>query len=205
VHDVRRIAGEYQRSNPLAWGVGRAELQERLGHRGSRTRFGDLLEEWARWTAGPGEGESIHVRPDAVRVGSAERQLDPADQAALERLEALLREGGAAPPTPADLQTQLGLAGRFPAFVGLLEERGVVVRIGDSLLYHRTALESLEAQVRTFFESHAVMSMGEFKELTGLTRKYSVPLLESFDRRGITSRQGDNRVAGPRLRRGDSK
>ena len=206
---VRRFASEYQRVNPLAWGIGRAELQERLGHRGSRARFGELLEGLARLStggqsgAGPAialEGEPIHVRADVVRVGSADRQLDPADRAALERLEAQLRDAGFAPPTPAELQTQLGLGARFPAFVGLLEERGAIVRLGDVLLYHRTALEGIEAKLRSFLESHEVMSMGEFKDLTGLSRKYSVPLLEYFDRRGVTARRGDNRVPGPSLR-----
>jgi selenocysteine-specific elongation factor len=43
------------------------------------------------------------------------------------------------------------------------------------------------------------MSMAEFKELTGLTRKYTVPLLEYFDRQGITARHGDVRRPGPAL------
>ena len=221
--EVRRIASEYQRANPLAWGIGRAELQERLGHRGSRSRFGGLLDGLSRLCAVGGsaslerapaadearpeivlEGEPIHLRPDAVRIGSPDRDLDPADRAALEKLESMLREAGFAPPTPSELQSQLGLGGRFPGFVGLLEESGRIVRVGESLLYHRTALEAIEAKLRGYLESHDVMSMAEFKELTGLSRKYSVPLLEHFDRRGLSARQGDNRVAGPSLRRGAS-
>ena len=44
------------------------------------------------------------------------------------------------------------------------------------------------------------MSMADFKNLTGLSRKYAVPLLEYFDRRGVTARTGDNRRPGPLLR-----
>jgi selenocysteine-specific elongation factor len=227
-HEVRRLASDFQRANPLAWGIGRAELQERLGHRGARSRFGELLDGLAHLTGGRAElpaaptgaagaetktaapggtgsvripGEPIRVRPDAVRVGTPDRELAPADRAALAKLEALLRDAGAAPPAPGELQAQLAVGTRFAAFVGLLEEQGAVVKVGDSLLYHRAALDAIEAKLRTHLESHDVMSMGEFKELTGLSRKYSVPLLEHFDRRGLTARKGDNRVPGPGLRR----
>ena len=47
------------------------------------------------------------------------------------------------------------------------------------------------------------MKMGDFKDLTDISRKYAVPLLEFFDRRGITRRDGDVRKPGPQLR-GDS-
>jgi selenocysteine-specific elongation factor len=145
-------------------------------------------------------GEPIQVRPDTVRVGSADRELAGADQAALTRLETLLRDAGASPPLSSEMQAQLGLGARFPGFVGLLEEKGAVVKVGDALLYHRQALDALEAKLRAHLATHDLMSMGDFKELTGLSRKYAVPLLEHFDRRGVTARVGDNRRAGPLLR-----
>jgi selenocysteine-specific elongation factor len=205
--EVRRLAADYQRANPLAWGIGRAELQERLAHRGTKQRFGELLEGLARLTQAGGApallaGEPIHVRADALRVGSSERQLGDADRAALDRLEAILRDAGSTPPLPSEMQSQLGLGPRFPTFVSLLEERGAVVRVGESLIYHRQALDALEARLRGHLATHDLMSMGDFKDLTGLTRKYAVPLLEYFDRRGLTARVGDNRRPGPLFRSG---
>ena len=38
------------------------------------------------------------------------------------------------------------------------------------------------------------------KELTGLSRKFVVPILEHLDRLQVTRRLGDRRIAGPRLR-----
>ena len=195
--EVQRLGAAHQRAHPLAWGIGRAELQERLGHRAPRTRFNELLE----WLAAhASEAGGIHLRPDAVRVGSADRQLEEADRKALGQLEASLRQGGAAPPTVAELQKQTTLGPRFAAFVSLLEEQGSVVRITESLLYHREALTAIEAKLRALLASRDVMSMAEFKELTGLSRKYAVPLLEHFDRLGITARSGDVRKPGPALR-----
>jgi selenocysteine-specific elongation factor len=157
-----------------------------------------LLEIIARLS--PGSGEALHVRPEAVRAGTPNRQLPAADQAALDSLEKLLLEAGATPPLPAELQTQLGVGARFPAFVSLLEEKGTVVRVAEGLLYHRTALDAIEQKLRAHLASQPQMSMADFKDLTGLSRKFAVPLLEYFDRRGVTTRQGDARLPGPLLR-----
>ncbi|UCE02793.1 MAG: selenocysteine-specific translation elongation factor [Candidatus Latescibacterota bacterium] len=193
---IRDLALAHQRDNALSWGIGRAELQERLGHRAARARFNELLEHLAAERVGEAP---IHLRSDAVRVGSGERELAAADRAALERIETRLREGGAAPPTASELQKELAVGNRFPAFASLLEERGVLVKVTESLLYHADALAQIEGKLRQFLKSRDVMSMAEFKQLTGLTRKYTVPLLEYFDRQGITARDGDVRRPGPAL------
>jgi hypothetical protein len=44
--------------------------------------------------------------------------------------------------------------------------------------------------------------VGEFKEALGLSRKYSVPLLEWLDDNGYTIRRAEGRVPGPELRSG---
>jgi hypothetical protein len=79
------------------------------------------------------------------------------------------------------------------------EESGALIKVGDSLFYHRAALDELDAKLRTYLASHAEMTMADFKDLTGLSRKFAVPLLEYFDRRGVTARTGDSRRPGPLL------
>jgi selenocysteine-specific elongation factor len=198
MQDVQRLANEFQRANPLARGIGRAELQERLAHRGTKARFGELLEVLSRLSAGT--ADAIHVRSDAVRVGSPERQLDAGDRASLEKLESLLRAGSATPPTVTDLQAKVGLGGRMAGFLKMLEDSGAVVRVGEGLYYHRSALDLVEGNLRAWLSSHPALTMSDFKELTGLSRKFAVPLLEYFDRRGLTLRRGDERVPGPMMR-----
>lgn len=195
--DTFRLASEFQRTNALAWGIGRAELQEKLGFRGTRARFGELLE---LLVAKGGGDEPLHLRPDAVRAGSADRELSAGDRQALDKLAAILRQAGATPPLPAELQAQTGIGPRFPAFVSLLEEQGKLVRVTESLLYDREALEAIETKLRRHLGAATLMSMADFKNLTGLSRKFAVPLLEHFDRKGVTARDGDNRRPGPLLR-----
>ena len=196
--EIARLAAAHQRANPLVWGIGRAELQERLGHRGARARFNELLEFLA---AQEGATPPLHLRSDAVRVGAAERELTSADQEALVKLETLLRTAGVSPPTTADLQKEPDFGTRLPAYATVLEERGVLIRVTDALLYHREALAVIAAKLHDFLATHDVMTMADFKDMAGISRKYSVPLLEYFDRKGLTARDGDVRRPGPLVRR----
>ena len=129
-------------------------------------------------------------------AGALQREFSEADQKLLDALESRLRDGGLAPPSHAEIEKDLRAANRFTGFVRVLEAEGRLVRLSDSLLYHPTALADVEARLRTFLASHDVMSMADFKELTGLSRKFAVPLLEYFDRKGVTRRDGDVRRPG---------
>lgn len=85
-----------------------------------------------------------------------------------------------------------GIAGIGKAFDTLLV-RGVLVKIGD-VLYRGTQVEQAQQRIEAFIAQHGKMTMAEFRDLLGTSRKYAVPLLEWFDGRGITVRSGDYRM-----------
>jgi selenocysteine-specific elongation factor len=77
--------------------------------------------------------------------------------------------------------------------------RGVLVKVGDAL-YRSAQIERAHERIDAFITQHGKMTMAEFRDLLGTSRKYAVPLLEWFDSRGITVRSGDNRML--RVRKG---
>jgi selenocysteine-specific elongation factor len=85
------------------------------------------------------------------------------------------------------------------AFDSLLA-RGVLVKVGD-VLYRGTQIEQAHQRINAFVTRHGKMTMAEFRDLLGTSRKFAVPLLEWFDGRGITVRSGDYRM----LRRRDDR
>ena len=105
-------------------------------------------------------------------------------------------------PVAFDPVTSLVKASAIPgisrAFETLLA-RGVLVKIGDAL-YRGAQLERAHERIDAFITAHGRMTMAEFRDLLGTSRKYAVPLLEWFDGRGITVRSGDYRML--RVRKG---
>jgi selenocysteine-specific elongation factor len=66
--------------------------------------------------------------------------------------------------------------------------------VGQTLLVARAALERLARDVRERWPKGARLEVGEFKDLTGLTRKHAIPLLEYLDRTRVTRRAGEHRI-----------
>jgi selenocysteine-specific elongation factor len=77
--------------------------------------------------------------------------------------------------------------------------RGVLVRVHDAL-YRGTQIERIHERIESFIDGSGSMTMAQFRDLLGTSRKYAVPLLEWFDSHGITVRSGDLRML--RARRG---
>jgi len=76
----------------------------------------------------------------------------------------------------------------------LLREK-VLVRVNAELVFHRAALERLGALLKEYKKTKGErIGVPAFKELTGITRKYAIPLLEYLDRQRLTRRAGDERV-----------
>ena len=57
-----------------------------------------------------------------------------------------------------------------------------------------TRWTKLIEDVRRLKTKNPKLGVGEFKDLTGVTRKYAIPLLEYLDRQRITRRVGEDRV-----------
>jgi selenocysteine-specific elongation factor len=83
---------------------------------------------------------------------------------------------------------------RAQKIVTLLLRDRVLVKLSDDLVFHREALEALRRQVVASKTKTPRLSVPQFKDLFGITRKYAIPLLEYLDRERVTRRVGDERI-----------
>jgi selenocysteine-specific elongation factor len=82
---------------------------------------------------------------------------------------------------------------RAQKIVTLLLRDKILIKISDELVFHRSALEELRRLVMAQKSKSPKMDVAKFKELTGVSRKYAIPLLEYLDREHVTKRIGDTR------------
>jgi len=76
----------------------------------------------------------------------------------------------------------------------LLLKDGTIIKISESLYYASEHINVLEEKVVSFIKKEGEIDAPRFKQLSGLTRKFSIPILEYFDRIKVTMRIGDKRV-----------
>jgi selenocysteine-specific elongation factor len=123
---------------------------------------------------------------DGGRVRPA-KQVDPfADHPFLE----IARVAGMSPPAPDGVDR---------ATLRELVKRGHLVE-REGIWFHRDAIdEAARTAARLLAAAPGGFTVAEFRDATGLTRKYVLPLLGELDARGMTRRRDDLRIAGPRL------
>jgi selenocysteine-specific elongation factor len=121
--------------------------------------------------------------------------LDADARARLARIERALRDGGATPPDPTDLRS---MAGDGAELVDLLTASGRALALQNhalrkTLLFHADALAATLARLSGAFPRPRAFKTGEAREALATSRKFIVPILEHFDARGWTVRDGDLR------------
>ena len=111
-------------------------------------------------------------------------------------LESFYRQTGLASPT---LKEVLEKFSRYPQplikeVMALMTDNGQLVKVNEDLYFYGPPLAELQEKLLAHLVKESEIDMPAFKDMTGLSRKYSVPLLEYFDKIKITIRVGDKRI-----------
>jgi selenocysteine-specific elongation factor len=176
---------QFQGENPLAPGISREHLREQrkvpteiltaaldsLVHNKKLEIFGELVRL-------PGRG--IVMKDEEAE---SKKKIEDAFASAELKVPAL-HEVIASLPLDRD---------RAQKIVTLLLRERLLVRVSPELVFHRTALEELRRRIMAEKSKSAKIDVARFKELTGVSRKYAIPLLEYLDRERVTKRVGDTR------------
>jgi selenocysteine-specific elongation factor len=180
--------GAYHRANPLAPGIAKEDLRGRALP-GSPAFLLDalLVEQASRPDFLPiVEGNLVRLQDHRVALQEDERR-------ACDAIERAFEQAGLATPPLSEALAKSGVEPpRARALLAVLLRDKTLIRIGDDLVFHRAAIQKLRALLAG--RKPARFRVGDFKEWTGVSRKYAIPLLEYLDRERITRREGDARV-----------
>jgi selenocysteine-specific elongation factor len=121
-----------------------------------------------------------------------------ADVAVMQSVRNVLRKAGFEGLSAEELTLAVGRAPVGPVLDYLVSEASVV-RVGGDRLLDADIIQDVVRHARLELEETGALGPAQMRARLGLTRKYSIPLLEWLDGQGYTIRQGDIRVAGPRL------
>jgi selenocysteine-specific elongation factor len=136
--------------------------------------------------------KDIVADADVIRLATHRVALKADEDQALAKIESLFRNAGLAVPAVGEVLSQSGLdANRARNLLQILLRNATLVRVSADLIYHRDAIAQLK-QILAARRGQS-FSVSDFKEWTGVSRKYAIPLLEFLDRDRTTRRAGDAR------------
>ena len=182
------VVDGFHTQNPLAPGMSREQL---------RGRFRDLLPQvFEHLLQEAVQIKKLEISADLVRLPGRGVVMKDEEAESKKIIEQAFSSAGL--QVPALYHVLAGLKvdkTRAQKIVTLLLRDKVLVKISDELVFHQSALEELRRQIAAQKANGvAKIDVGGFKQLTGVSRKYAIPLLEYLDRERVTRRVGDERV-----------
>jgi len=174
----------FHRESPLAAGIAKQDLRAREMPRVPPFLLDALLAAAPELAV---EGETVRLRSHTVVLQEDEERA----RAAIERT---FETAGLAVPPMAEALVNSGVEPkRARTLLEALVRQKRLLRINQELVFHASAIERLRQILSA--RKGQYFGVGEFKEWTGISRKYAIPLLEYLDREHVTRREGDRRLS----------
>jgi selenocysteine-specific elongation factor len=175
----------FHRKNSLVGGIAREALREQV--KASSEVFSAVLDSLS------GE-KKVEVAGDLVRLPGHGVVMKDEEAESKQKIEEAFAVAGLKVPALHEVIAGLKVdRARAQKIVTLLLRDKLLVKISEELVFHRSALEELRRHVAAQKAKSPKMDVAKFKELTGVSRKYAIPLLEYLDRERVTRRVGDVR------------
>ena len=132
------------------------------------------------------EKEIVHLKEHKVVLAQDQEKVRG-------QLEEIYLKSGLQPPYFKELKNKFS-GNTGVDILQVMAKEGILIKVKEDLFFHRNAIEDLKNKLILFFKKDEEISTPQFKDMTGVSRKYTIPLIEYFDRSQITVRVGDSRV-----------
>ncbi len=180
--------GQYHRKNPLREGLPREELRMSLALGGNQKVFAMALRDLEKQGKIVVDRENVRLTAHRVDLGVGREEMRNG-------IETFYLEAGLTPPTVREvLEKYPGEKARVDEVLSVLLREGTLIRVAEDLYFYKGAIAKLREDYKKLLIADGQANPSSFKALTGLSRKFIIPLMEYFDMSKLTIRSGDVRI-----------
>lgn len=178
----------YHKKNPLQEGISKEELKASLGHVISSKLFNMAMSSLNKKGTVASDKNNVRLSGHEIQLAG---ELDSLRQA----IAKIYNEAGLAPPSLTDVVGKFkDQKAKAQSLITLMLKDGDLIKINEELCFAREALEKLRGDYKALLIKDGKATPASFKDLTGLSRKYIIPLMEYFDMSKLTVRVDDHRI-----------
>ncbi len=178
---------DFHGSHSLAPGMDMEELRVKLPFGIPPRLFRSLLDQLVGLKAITREGNFLRLPEYKVQLKDEERSIT-------DKIIEFLRRDPLSPPNLKEVEKGIGIGrGKLTEVVRLMERQGTLVRVTTELYFLRESVDRVKAVLYKYLSEHEEISAATFRDLLSSSRKFTIALLEHFDREGVTLRIGDVR------------
>lgn len=174
-----QILSKFHHDNPLKKGIPMEELKTRMNLEPGEFQL--LIENLI-------SNNKIHQSGSIIFSSEQVIDLDPAQK---KRADSLLEKINQAPLTPPSPKDVIGMIGETT--YAFLLGKGDLVQVSDEVVFSQSGMELQKSKLVEFLHKNGQITVAEFRDLVGTSRKYALAFLEYCDLTGLTIREGDFR------------
>ncbi len=177
---------EFHNDFPLKAGIVKEELRSRTEGSRNQRLFNYIISQLI------GDGTIVQDK-EILRLKGHKVTLARDQENARRQIEEAYLKAGLQPPSFKELNDRLSEK-TGSDLLEIMVKDGILIKVKEDLYFHRDVMGDLEKKLRAFLKAKGEISTPQFKEMTGVSRKYTIPIIEYFDRSQVTVRVGDNRL-----------
>jgi selenocysteine-specific elongation factor len=189
---VFSMCKKFNETHPLRYGIDKEELRQKVQFPLPLPVFTRILDVLSVF-------QPVFVRKNRVRALHENFTLPESITREIEHLETIIRKSGLLFLSRKEIENQWKGKNPFAEAVQYLRDDGRIVPVGDEGFIHREALTLCWQKLDKLFKATPRLSVADFKNACGLSRKHAIPLLELMDAQKITARVQNERERGPRF------
>jgi selenocysteine-specific elongation factor len=177
----------YHADNPLRAGMPTEELKSKFPSTVSAKLLNQSIQQLIK-------DKRVVQAEDTIRLTGHKVSLGLDQAAVKQKLVDIYAQGNLQPPYFKEVVKTLDMdQQRARDVLQLMVTEGQLVKAKEDLYFHAPSLNALKDRLVAFLSNHEEITTPQFKEMTGASRKFVIPLLEYFDSQNITIRIGDTR------------
>ena len=178
----------YHERYPLKEGISKEELRSTAGQFARPRLFNMAVRELER------RGEIV-VERENIRLSGHRVDLKGELEDLRSKIAQAYIDAGLTPPSIKELMEKYaGQKGLAESVINVMLKEGSLVKINEDLYFHKEVLTRLREDYKNLLVRDGKATPASLKELTGLSRKFIIPLMEYFDITKLTIRAGDHRI-----------
>jgi selenocysteine-specific elongation factor len=178
----------FHKQNPLQAGLSKEQLGSSVFSHVPAAAFRGVLDQLAQRGEIVIEKELIHLKGQAIK-------LDSREVTAKSKIEEAFHQAGWQVPSMDEVLRTVGLPlAQARQLAVLLAKEKKLLKVAEGLYFHSDAIAELKRRLASQKQKSEKIDVAQFKTLTGVSRKYAIPLLEYLDREKVTQRQGEYRI-----------
>ena len=182
---LHTVVAAWHREHPLQAGISKEQFRNQELGGGHAPDF--LLDALLKQSA------TVVADGELLRLKTHQLHLKQDEEEAFARIVSAFEQAGLAVPSTPEVLAASGVEpNRARQLLQILFRQKRLVRISEDLVYHPAAIDALKLKLAAHKGERFGVPL--FKDWTGVSRKYAIPLLEFLDRERVTRRQGDERL-----------